>query len=52
MFPKLTLLLPGKFYLDVLETPGNFLVICSAYFKKSPKIDFFSQLFEKITLMS
>jgi hypothetical protein len=43
----LTLLLPGKFYLDMLETPGKFLVICSASFKKSPKIDFFSQLFEK-----
>jgi hypothetical protein len=30
----------------MLETQGKFLVICSA-FKKSPKIDFFSQLFEK-----
>jgi hypothetical protein len=47
----LTLSLPGKFYLDMLETPGKFLVICSVSFKQSPKIDFFSQLFEKITLM-
>jgi hypothetical protein len=46
-FIILTLSLPGKFYLDILETPGKFLVICSASFKKSPKIDFFSQLFEK-----
>jgi hypothetical protein len=30
-----------------LSLPGNFLVICSASFKKSPKIYFFSQLFEK-----
>jgi hypothetical protein len=43
----LTLLLPGKFYLDMLEIPGKFLVTCSTSFKKSPKIDFFSQLFEK-----
>jgi hypothetical protein len=43
----LTLSLPGKFYLDKLETPGKFLVICSASFKKSPKNEFFSQLFEK-----
>jgi hypothetical protein len=34
------------------ETPDKFLVICSASFTKSPKIDFFSQLFEKITLMT
>jgi hypothetical protein len=31
----------------MLEIPGKFLVICSASFKKSPKIEFFSQLFEK-----
>jgi hypothetical protein len=49
---KLTLSRPGKFYLDMLETPGKFLVMCSASFKKSPKTDFFIQLFEKITLMN
>jgi hypothetical protein len=31
----------------MLETTGKFLVICSTSFKKSPKINFFSQLFEK-----
>jgi hypothetical protein len=31
----------------MLENPGIFLIICSTSFKKSPKIDFFSQLFEK-----
>jgi hypothetical protein len=31
----------------MLEIPGKFLVICSASFRKSPKIDFFSQLFDK-----
>jgi hypothetical protein len=28
------------------------LVICSTSFKKSPKTEFFSQLFEKITLIN
>jgi hypothetical protein len=31
----------------MLETPDKFLVICSTSFKKSPEIDFFSQLLEK-----
>jgi hypothetical protein len=31
----------------MLETPGTFLVICSASFKKITKNWFFSQLFEK-----
>jgi hypothetical protein len=37
LFFTLTLSLPGKFYLDMLETPGTFLVICSASFKKITK---------------
>jgi hypothetical protein len=31
----------------MLETPGKFSVICSASFKKSPKIDFLASCLKK-----
>jgi hypothetical protein len=43
---------PRKFYLDMLETPGKFLVICSASFKTHQKLIFLVSCLKKITLMN